>query len=209
MKKTKVTIGFLVALVLVFGMATPAGADLVLNGNLESGSGNDPDNWTFTSWVPLTAPTSGTWDTSTSHSATHSYKMQQSDPLLLGKGRFASDRIAVTGGEEYDFSCWRKMDKTSGATIVELDFYDSSGVFITRSRITIADANYTDWTQTTRSFTATSSAVEMDINFIAYNIDNATHDAKYWMDDVSLTPEPATMTLLLLGLPFALRRRRK
>ncbi|MCD4826062.1 MAG: LamG domain-containing protein [Phycisphaerae bacterium] len=29
------------------------------------------------------------------------------------------------------------------------------------------------------------------------------------IDDVSLTPEPATMTLLLLGLPLALRRRRK
>ena len=29
------------------------------------------------------------------------------------------------------------------------------------------------------------------------------------IDDVSVTPEPATMTLLLLGLPLALRRRRK
>ena len=30
-----------------------------------------------------------------------------------------------------------------------------------------------------------------------------------YVDDVSVTPEPATMTLLLLGLPLALRRRRK
>ena len=29
------------------------------------------------------------------------------------------------------------------------------------------------------------------------------------VDDVSITPEPATMTLLLLGLPLALRRRRR
>lgn len=34
-----------------------------------------------------------------------------------------------------------------------------------------------------------------------------TSAAAYW-DDISAVPEPATITLLLLGLPFALRRRR-
>lgn len=33
-------------------------------------------------------------------------------------------------------------------------------------------------------------------------------DHVVYVDDVSVVPEPATMTLLLLGLPFALRRRR-
>ncbi|MCD4824186.1 MAG: PEP-CTERM sorting domain-containing protein [Phycisphaerae bacterium] len=52
-----------------------------------------------------------------------------------------------------------------------------------------------------------ASAGNLD-TFVFVRSDGATAYSSQ-MDDLSIVPEPATMTLLLLGLPFALRRRKR
>lgn len=53
----------------------------------------------------------------------------------------------------------------------------------------------------------------LDFSYAATSFDtvmcrsNGSGPYEYW-DDIKVVPEPATMTLLLLGLPFALRRRK-
>ncbi len=52
------------------------------------------------------------------------------------------------------------------------------------------------------------AAGDLDTLVFTNNITDTTYAASL-MDNLSIIPEPATMSLLLLGLPFALRRRRR
>lgn len=67
------------------------------------------------------------------------------------------------------------------------------------------DNNGTVGLQLVSSGTDTTDVVELgDLE----NVRCYTRGTGHGFDDIVVTPEPATMTLLLLGLPFALRRRR-
>ncbi|MCD4823687.1 MAG: PEP-CTERM sorting domain-containing protein [Phycisphaerae bacterium] len=63
----------------------------------------------------------------------------------------------------------------------------------------------TTWTAVTNKDFRESS---VSLDQISCITDSGGESDGYW-DDINVTPEPATMSLLLLGLPFALRRRRR
>ncbi|MCD4825886.1 MAG: hypothetical protein K8S55_14940 [Phycisphaerae bacterium] len=210
MNKQKVLMSILVGFVLVLGVTAPAGANLVLNGDMETDANTDgmPDNWTFNSW-DTGHRTTGTWDTSTYHSATHSYKIQQHPSYATGSGMFYSDRFAVNANTEYTLKFWTRIEKTAGNAQIQVAYYNASNNYLNRSVTAYADTAGA-WLEKTKVVTTIANTAFVELQFVAYQFDNgASNDAKFYIDDVSFTPEPATMTLLLLGLPLALRRRRK
>ena len=218
MEKTKVLLGIVVAVILVFGVASPAtAANMVLNGDLETDLHTNgttdgtpdgmPDNWTFVNTAGGgNHNATGTWDTSTSKSPTHSYRMSALGSGWYGRGSFTSDKFVVTPKTTYTLTCQRKVDKTGGSAHIAVRFFKADGTYLTQD--TAPSESSTTWALTTKSFYCGDTVGLVEIQFVAYDIIKTGGYAGYWMDDVSVTPEPATMTLLLLGLPFALRRRR-
>ncbi|MCD4825359.1 MAG: hypothetical protein K8S55_12250, partial [Phycisphaerae bacterium] len=143
MSKQKLLMSILVALVLVFGVTVPVEANLVLNGDLESGTGS-PDNWTFLNTAGGGNHNAvGTWDTSTSVSPTHSYKMSASASGWYGRGSFTSDKFVVTPSTTYTLTCQRKVDMTGGSAHIAIRYFQADGTYITQT--TVGSESSTTW----------------------------------------------------------------
>ncbi|MCD4825612.1 MAG: hypothetical protein K8S55_13535 [Phycisphaerae bacterium] len=92
-----------------------------------------------------------------------------------------------------------KLENTTGIEVT------STLYFGTGTSLTQVDTD----TDTTLTSDDTLGDTALRIGAMAGYTGSASRHFKGAIDQVTFTPEPATMTLLLLGLPLALRRRRK
>lgn len=210
MKKVRKISLICAVLCIVMVMGSQAKADnLVLNPSMETEfNATRPDQWVFggLNGTPgyITSGTAGV-DT---HTGTHSVTI--TNP---GSGhRWYGTKIAVAPSTEYTLSTWVKTENLDADDFVEVRFteYDSSNTLLGTSAITLY--GNTGWTELSGSYTTHANVATIQpkvvFSYGANAITNANSIA--YFDDVSMTPEPATMVLLGLGgVGLLIRRRRR
>ena len=134
---------------------TPPVANLVLNGDLELGSGDDFDNWG--QW---NGADNMTEETTEVHGGARALKIVNSEDAAEWQVQFVSDEITTEVGASYTISYWVKGDAVSvrastkpDATAHYGDFYEATS----------------DWTQYSTTFEATDplTRVSLDIGLNA------------------------------------------
>ena len=158
-------------------------------------------------------------DTTESHSGSNSLKIVATGTGTYS-GEFSSNPVSIETGTEVKISGWIKTEdlvtgggggSLDGATLAFRGSYPPSSGWANGTLEAIKGTN--DWTYFERTFVwgDTNECVwdpaYLILSYTAWNMGTGT----VWFDDIQLeiVPEPATMSLLLIGLPLALRRRRK
>ena len=199
---------FVVAAGLVIALGGIAQANMVPNASFEVAdtAGTMPDAWTV-----LQAPGKVVWSTE-AHTGSKSMELQYNNPEAIIS---PTDRIAVTAGTEYTFSAWLKS--TNGAEAVgpnaRLKWFDAAGDVV---EIDYGWNNWQwyavtapiEWTELT-AVTIEAPAGAATVEYAWLYTWKGDQTSGVYIDDVSMTPEPATMGLLALGGLALLRRRRR
>ncbi len=150
------TMGFAAA-----GSALAAPGDqLLLNSDVEQGTGTTPTNWNFSYWsTDGQLAATGTWSTDGAQSGTHSLLTTISARQTDGDAKWWPQPVAVTGGAYYTLSDWYKSDVT---TSVSVEYWTASqaltgdGTWVNlQARIAPAST----WTQFQTGFTMPPDAV--------------------------------------------------
>ncbi|MCD4823638.1 MAG: PEP-CTERM sorting domain-containing protein [Phycisphaerae bacterium] len=197
MKKTIVIMTMLAMVGLLF---TPASANLMLNADVETDSG---------SGTPASWGASGTgvetWATDESRSTSHSLKIEDNGSTYSYWSQWVT---GLSGGTDYDFGGYFKTANNGSGSApraqLQALWYNGSTHLGTSST---SSGGVYDWKYVgLDEITAPTGTTRARFQFFTYR-----NQGFAWGDDFyfDVTPEPATMTLLLLGLPLALRRRRK
>lgn len=115
-----------------------------------------------------------------------------------------SDSVNVTGSTSYNLGWWDLSNASSNKVYVAVK--DQAGATLYEYEAVVATTG--TWEQHAISFDTNADSTSVQV-WLGHKKYENTGDRYVNFDDVTLTPEPATMTLLLLGLPFALRRRKR
>jgi len=218
------TMSIVVVAGLVLALAPLAHAEMITNGGFElpasgagGGNGVDPTGWTtdFNSYGQLTGfgPHTGVY-------ALHTGSSYESG------GRYQD--LATLVGITYDVSLWIKdfsgAEKSGALLGVVIANTGSNAIDIGGSGATdtgalydsanlIVNANHTataSWSEVTFQFTALATTTRFGIYLDDADVSGGTlKEYALDIDDVSVTPEPATMTMLALGGLSVLARRRR
>lgn len=164
------------------------------NGGFESGA-LDGGWWT---WFPdaTTTATIETWNVYAGTYAVGYVCQDTSGDTKLGQTITVSPSTTYTISLMYDGTNW-------GGLGVAVNDYDASWSYIGYSWLPIYTGNGTDtgWTSFSSTFTTLAGAAYADVTL------NTWSWATTYIDNVSVTPEPATMVLLGIGGLVALRRK--
>jgi hypothetical protein len=162
-----------------------ARADLVVNGGFETGS--ILPGWTQSGNTAFTFVY-----TNNPHGGLYSYQVGPAGSL-----GYLSQTLATESGHTYHLSYW--LNHPTGSTPNE--FYVSwDGSMIAGSHL----VNAGNFGATEYSFDVVASGASTPLT-LAYRDDQQY----YYIDDISVTPEPATLSLLAAGGLAALWRRRR
>ncbi len=205
------------AAVACFALSSSAWATVNLNPGFELGAGGDADNWNelyFGGGSGTTAervdvePASGDWHmmlhlAGTDPSGSHSEAQNQS-PLF-----------SVTPGDLYDFSFEAKRVGPLGVSVVAfyqvqwLDSDGSAGGGVKGSTpLTMFSGSLSESYQTF-GFTGLAAAADSDAALIKVYLDGGAVEgasATVYVDDVALTPEPASLAIMIIGAAMLRRR---
>lgn len=155
----------------------PTGDNLVANPSFETANGNDPANWTPSSWGTNNAQFSYSTNAHTgSKSATVSMTSYTS-----GDAKWYADPAVVTPGQNYTYTDW--YQSTVGTQVV-VAYIDSAGNY-TYANLPDA-AKSTAWTQYTSSFTVPAGTSQVTV----YHLLNAV--GSLTIDDVDLAATVVT-----------------
>jgi len=214
--KTKTTIA--IAACSLFGIAASASANIVLNAGFEAGSGADAADWAEILGGPsgfvgrsTANPNSGSasaymsFDHINNPAAGGAYFIEQNQPVG-----------SITGGSEYSLSFSAMVDSTdfvgmdTFVQILWLDQDGSNGGGVQGETLTsLVGLGINDsYQQFSLDLTAAAGADSFLLRFqlSAGAVDNIANGV--YVDDVALTPTPASAALLGLGGLVATRRRR-
>lgn len=154
-----------------FGTATPssifyASKNLILNSELELGTGDS-----FTNWSRVNGATLMVASTAANESYFGRALKATGDGRAEWRTQFSSDRVATTVGAKYLVYMWIKGSTTAGSMRFSTS---STAAAIYGNNIAIGK----EWKQVTFAFTAnstsTSIALDMGIKTDVYNVDNIT-----------------------------------
>lgn len=217
--RTTVTVLTCTALAMLASV-TPASASLLNNGGFEMGTGADADGWNqFEGATPpalasvdrvSTMPASGNWAmelsvTGSSMSVGTNAEIQQLTALN-----------SITPGASYDMSFMAKAANIGPGVVVfmEVQWLDSDGSDgggVKGSSGLVQFAGMLTGTYQPFGFNGIVAAPGSDAALVDIRMNGGAFDGSdglMYVDDVTLTPEPATMVLLCLGGLAMIRRRR-
>jgi hypothetical protein len=164
-----------------------------INGGFETG---DLTGWWTSFPDATTTATIETWNVDSGTYAVDYVCQGNSGDTKLGQS------ITITAGNTYTVNAM--YDATNwGGLGVAVNYYDSSWSYLNYSWLPIYTGNGTDtgWTSFSGTFTPVAGAAYADVTL------NTWGWATTYVDNVSVTPEPATMVLLGIGGLVALRRK--
>ncbi|MCD4830340.1 MAG: hypothetical protein K8R02_00870, partial [Anaerohalosphaeraceae bacterium] len=162
-------------------------------------------------WNSTTSPDG--WSVADGQQHSGSYKNSGSYSLQIDSGaayQLYSWGEQVIAGDQYEAKFWARKSATGGHAKGYLTWYDEEYAVVSKHSI-LGNTDGGDIWAGTRWYDETLTA-PTGATRARFSIEGVDASVTVWVDDVTLTnltPEPATMTLLLLGLPLALRRRRK
>ncbi len=177
-------------------VAIPALADVPWNGNFNEGT---LDGW----WTY----TDGSANQSATIEAVGGYDGSPDAVLVNLAGandKLGTNWFSITGGVTYTASFAFEEAATGGAnTNVGLEFFDSGGNWIAGSYSNLWDTGGSWTTYSLTPIVAPSTAVSAQVLIVDWLGGTVTTH----VDNVVVTPEPATMVLLGIGGLVALRRK--
>jgi hypothetical protein len=179
------------AVAVLLALVVPAQANLLTNGDFNTGD--------FTGWwtyVPDTATQSITIETTYTYDSTPNAKLTSATDgswQKLGQDINTAANTTYNISFVYDAPTWSQGG-------CNLKFMDASWGYLGFQWIQLAAPNTTGWTSYSGTFTTVAGTAVTEITF-----DEGSWGSMY-VDNVSITPEPATM--LLLGLGGLLLRKR-
>jgi len=186
----KLSIIFVCTLCLVGGTANAA--NLLTNGNFNTGD--------FTGWwnyVPDPLTQSITIDTSHTFDSSAVAKMTSATDGAwqeLGQDFATAENTTYNLSFVYDAPTWSQGG-------INIKYMDASWGYLGYQWISLVPPNTTGWTTYSGSFTTIAGAVNTEVKFVEGSW------GTIYIDNVAVTPEPATMVLLGIGGLVALRRK--
>jgi hypothetical protein len=226
----------LVLLILVLGMTSAGFADVIV-GNWETTGTNTSDGWQrLTSYTPGTVSyhvqptgvTLGSWDmkwteTTLNHGNNYAFKVE-----CFGTGAnlplFTADNWAANSKLEFDITRlsadWTGTNSTRSSKIYIQMAASTNSYTYTYIPVSLNQGDYNATTQTDNSmhlvadysaFKAGLSSLPTGTGFkfaLRTEMSGWTTGGVYYLDNVRLTPEPATVCLLGLGALSLFRKRR-
>ena len=125
-------------------------ANLLVNGNLELGGGDDFDNWG--KW---NGPGNMTAETDDVYEGARALRVTNSEDAAEWQVQFVSDEVAMTVGETYTISYWVKGDAVSVRASTKPDNTSHYGDFYEAT---------SEWTQYATTFEATDALMRVSLD---------------------------------------------
>jgi hypothetical protein len=147
--------------------------NLLLNGGLELGSGDDFDNWG--KW---NGPGNMTEETADVFEGTRALRVTNSEDAAEWQVQFVSDEVALTVGETYTISYWVKGDAVNVRASTKPDNTAHYGEFYVAT---------TDWTQYATTFEATDPLMRV-------SLDIGLNTGTFIIDDLALVEGSAPLS---------------
>lgn len=202
----------------IFGIAASASANIIMNSGFEAGSGSDAADW-----AEILGGPSGTVGRSTANpfsgAASAYMSFDHINNAAAGGAYFIEQNQPVgstTAGSDYNLSFYAMVDSASFVgmdTFVQIlwldqDASDGGGVKGETLVSLIGLGINESYQQFSLDLTAAAGSDSFLLRFqlSAGAVDNIANGV--YVDDVALTPTPASAALLGLGGLFATRRRR-
>ena len=205
----KVTFLAVAGLVCALAVAGSAQANMVPNAGFEIADVGDPNM--PADWTILQSADKVVWSDE-AYTGSKCMELQYNNPEAIIS---PTERIAVTAGTEYTFGACLKS--TNGAEAVgpnaRLKWFDAAGDVV---EVPYGWNNWqwyavtapVEWTELT-AVTIEAPAGAASVEYAWLYTWKGDSSSGVYIDDVSMTPEPATMGLLALGGLAMLRRRRR
>ena len=197
----KLSIIFVCALCMVGGIANAA--DLNWNGNFNTGNF---DGWW--SWAPNPAAQTITIDLVGGPDSSSCAVIWNADTTSAGNAQLGTNWFSVTAGITYNASLAFNEAAVAGGgwagVTAGLEFFDSGGAWISGNYPNLWD---TGGSWTTYNFATIAPAGAVNAQFKLDSWAGGGGAVTAYIDNVSITPEPATMVLLGIGGLVALRRK--
>jgi hypothetical protein len=143
----------------------PQVENLVLNGDLELGSGDDFDNWG--KW---NGPDNMTEETTEVHGGARALKIVNAEDAAEWQVQFVSDEVEMTVGDSYTISFWVKGDAVNVRASTKPDNTAHYGDFYEATE---------EWTQYSTTFDATDPLMRV-------SLDIGQNAGTFYIDDIVL-----------------------
>lgn len=178
MKKRHFLILMALLLTLIWSLSL---AQTVPNGDFESWTGDDADNWTKDSGIE------DYQESTTVHGGTYSAKLVINTQTQSNCDYASALITGITEGTDYTAHVWVYDNDPAGQLRVVLDWYDASDGYLSSS-YGVYSSDGTEWEELVHTATAPTGAAKCSVRLRGYDVSaNWDGDAEFYVDDVTLS----------------------